>query len=175
MAREKKGRRRDPWDDMFGSFDDEFEEMRRRMDTMMEYFMRGDLEDVGQPMIYGFSMRVGPDGKPRIQEFGNTAPQRTEETGRREPLTDVIEEKDTVRVIVELPGVERDDIQLRAEDRFLDIEVNREDRKFSKQVELPCAVDPDGADATYKNGVLEITLKRTAPKKRGRSIKINGE
>jgi HSP20 family protein len=175
MARDKRGRRRDPWEDMFGSFDDEFEEMRRRMDAMMEGFMSGEMEQIGQPMIYGFSMRVGPDGKPRIQEFGNTTPPRTDEAGRREPLTDIIEEKDTVRVIVELPGVEKDDIQLRAEDRFLDIEVDREDRKFSKQVELPCAVDSDGADASYKNGVLEITLKRTAPKKRGRSIKINGE
>ena len=111
MARDKRGRRRDPWEDMFGSFDDEFEEMRRRMDAMMEGFMSGEMEQIGQPMIYGFSMRVGPDGKPRIQEFGNTTPPRTDEAGRREPLTDIIEEKDTVRVIVELPGVEKDDIR----------------------------------------------------------------
>lgn len=176
MARSRRGRRRDPWDDIFGSFDEEFEEMRRRMDAIMEGFMSGGLEQFGQPMIYGFSMRVGPDGRPRIQEFGNTLPPQAEEVpGRREPLTDIIEEKDRVRIIVELPGVDKEDIQLNAEDRTLDIEVDREDRKFYKQVELPCAIDPEGAEANYKNGVLEIVLKRVEPRKRGRSIKINGE
>ncbi len=174
MTRDKRDRRRDPWDDMFGSFDEEFEEMRRRMDLLMENFMRGGLEQFGEPMIYGFSMRMGPDGKPRIQQFGNAVPQAQEAAGGREPLTDIIEGKDNVRIIVELPGVDKDDIQLRVEDRILDIEVDREDRKFYKQLELPCPVDQDHADATYKNGVLEITLKRAEPKKRGRSIRING-
>jgi HSP20 family protein len=160
---------------MFGSFDEEFDNMRRRMDMLMENFMQGGLEQVGEPMIYGFSMRMGPDGKPRIQQFGNAAPQTQETAGGREPLTDIIEEKDIVRVIVELPGVAKDDIQLRVEDHLLDIEVDTEDRKFYKQLELPCPVDQEHADATYKNGVLEIALKRVEPKKRGRTIKINGD
>ncbi|NLI74532.1 MAG: Hsp20/alpha crystallin family protein [Euryarchaeota archaeon] len=176
MANDRRGRRRDPWDDMFGSFDKEFEDMRRRMDMLMENFLSGSFEEIGQPMIYGFSMRVGPDGKPRIQQFGNTTPPQAQEVaGQREPLTDIIEEEDAVRVIVELPGVDKDDIQLRVEDYLLDIEVDREDRKFYKQLELPCPVDPENAEATYKNGVLEIILKRIEPNKRGFSIKIDGK
>lgn len=173
MADDKRRRRRSSWEDLFGTFDEDFEEMRRRMDLLMEQFMRGDIETIGQPMIYGFSMRVGPDGKPRIQEFGNAVPPETsEEAGGREPLTDIIEEKDSVRVIVELPGVEKDDIQLNAEDAHLEVEVDREDRRFYKKLELPCSVDPDSAQASYKNGVLEVTLTRVVPKKKGRAVKI---
>lgn len=175
MAEARKRGRRASWEDIFGDFDDEFDEMRRRMDLLMEQFMNGQLDPgKAQPMIYGFSMRVGPDGKPRIQEFGNAVGEAEPEEGSREPLTDIIEEKTQVRVIVELPGVEKEDIQLHVEDRILDIEVDREDRKFSKQLELPCAVDPDSAKASYKNGVLEVALRRITPKKRGKAVRIEG-
>ena len=67
MSYERRKDRSLSWDHLFGDFDDDFEEMRQRMDELMEQYMNGD-SDVGaeQPMIYGFSMRVGPDGKPRI-------------------------------------------------------------------------------------------------------------
>lgn len=173
MADSNRRKRRTSWDDLFGNFDEEFEDMRRRMDELLEQYTSGKLDPgEGQPMIYGFSMRVGPDGKPRIQEFGNAAPETLEEEGIREPLTDIIEEKDKIRVIVELPGVEYQDIQLHAEDSMLDIEVDKEDRKFSKKVDLPAAVDADSAKASYKNGVLEVSLKKVAPKKRGKPVKI---
>lgn len=174
MVDERKGKRRASWDDIFGDFDEEFEEMRRRMDMLMEQFMSGEVEpNQAQPMIYGFSMRMGPDGRPQIQEFGNAAaPMAPSEEPAREPLTDIIEDKTNVRVIVELPGVDRDDIRLNVEDGELDIEVDKPDRKFSKRLELPCAVDPDSAKANYKNGVLEISLTKVKPKKRGKAVKI---
>ncbi|MBI0584831.1 MAG: Hsp20/alpha crystallin family protein [Methanomassiliicoccus sp.] len=173
MKDDKRKRRRTSWDDLFGNFDEEFEEMRERMDAMMEGFMNGRIDaTASQPIVYGFSMRMGPDGKPHIQEFGNAPPEAPGREGAREPLTDIIEEKERIRVIVELPGVERDDIQLNVEDRLLDISVDREDRKFSKKVEMPSDVDPDSASASYKNGVLEVTLRKVAPKKRGRPVKI---
>jgi HSP20 family protein len=176
MVDDKRRRRRTSWDDLFGNYDEEFEEMRRRMDALMEGFMNGDLDaNMSQPIVYGFSMRVGPDGKPHIQEFGNKPPEGPEEEGAREPLTDIIEEKDKVRVIVELPGVEKDDIQLHVEDRLLDISVDKEDRKFSTNLELPSSVDPDSAHASYKNGVLEVRLTKVAPKRRGRAVKIESK
>lgn len=168
MVRDK--RRRD-WDDFFGDFDEEFEEMRRRIERIMERLMSGEVPLEREPMIYGFSMRIGPDGKPRIQEFGNTI-RRKEEVAKREPLTDIIEEADKVRIIVELPGVEKEDIKLNATEDSLDIEVDNPDRRFEKRIELPCEVDPDSAKATYKNGVLEILLKRASVKEKGKEIRI---
>ncbi len=173
MANDKRRRRRTSWDDLFGNFDEEFEEMRERMDALMEGFMSGRIDaSMSQPFVYGFSMRVGPDGKPHIEEFGNAPPEAPGKEGAREPLTDIIEEEARIRVIVELPGVEKEDIQLHVEDHLLDISVDREDRKFSKKLELPAPVDTDSAEASYKNGVLEVTMTKVAPKKRGRAVKI---
>ena len=166
-----KKKRRGSWDDIFGGFDD-FDELRKRMDVIMEQFMRGQLNPWQEPMIYGFSMRVGPDGKPHVEEFGNATKPMTNKEALREPLTDVIEEADKVKVIIELPGVEKDEIKLNTTENTLDIGVDTEHHRFSKEVNLPCDVNPDSANASYKNGVLEITLSRLKPKKRGKAVRI---
>lgn len=165
-------RRVSPWDEIFGSFDEEFEEMRRRMNSMFSRYAKEDFAGDNQPLIYGFSMRVGPDGKAQVQEFGNTNCNQIE-SGGREPLTDIVDEGEKIKVIIELPGVELEDIDLNAENSILDISVDREDRKFSKKVQLPSTVSPDSAKATYKNGVLTVVMEK-APSK-GTSIKIEKE
>lgn len=173
-------RRRTPWDDLFGSdpfgdLDEEFEEMQRRMNRMIRQLMQGGLtpdERQSEPMIYGFSMRMGSDGKPQFREFGNTTPRnRQQQESLREPLTDVIEEEDKVRVVAEVPGVEKKDIKLNVDDQALDIQVDNPERRYAKRLELPCLVDTDSAKANYKNGVLEVVLDRRE-KKGGKSIEI---
>jgi HSP20 family protein len=174
MAREER-RRRGDWDDFFDGFDQEFSEMRDRFDQVMESFMRGELDAENKPLIYGFSMRVGEDGAPQIQEFGNTSGTTTpgEKTELlREPLTDIIESDDKVRVIVELPGVEKKEIKLNADGKTLEIEVENPEKRFSKHLDLPCDVKPGSAKANYKNGVLEVILTRKAPKRKGKAIKV---
>ncbi len=163
-------RRNWPFDDFddFDSFfdmdmDREFERMRRMMDMMMERAMSGEM---GEPMVYGFSMKVGPDGKPIIQEFGNTRPVRQMGSGSessgfaREPLTDVMESDDTVTITVELPGVSKEDIDLRINGDRAVISVDTASRKYYKEIELPAEVDQNDVKATYNNGILDITLKK---------------
>jgi HSP20 family protein len=166
----RKTRRDDDWNDLFRSFDDDFDVMRERMDRLMEAALRGTGND---PLVYGFSMRTGPDGRPVVQEFGNVprggAPP---DANCREPLTDVMEEDDKVRVIVELPGVDKQDIDLRSQDRELTISVDTESKKFCKQLDLPCDVQPDSAIAEYRNGVLTVTMGK-AEQTRGKRIDIN--
>ena len=164
----KKGR---PWDEVFGSFDEEFEEMKERMDRLMERLTTGAAPLDNEPMIYGFSMRIGPDGKRRIQQFGNTAAEN-EAPSTREPLTDVIEEEDKVRIVVELPGVEKEDIHLHATAKALEIDVDNHGRRFSKHLDLPCEVKGDNAKATYKNGVLQILLERSSRRNKKKEIRI---
>ncbi|HOE52130.1 MAG TPA: Hsp20/alpha crystallin family protein [Methanomassiliicoccales archaeon] len=167
----RRMRRDDDWSGLFRSFDEEFDAMRERMDRLMEAALRGTGEN---PLVYGFSMRTGPDGRPMVQEFGNVprGGGLPPDTSYREPLTDVVEEEGRVKVIVELPGVEKKDIDLRAEDRQLTISVDTERKRFNKTLELPCEVRPESASAEYRNGVLTVYLDRVPSVPKGRKIDI---
>ena len=162
-------KRRNPFFGLFEEFD--------KMDDMMEEMMKRAFSDMssmkGKPMNYGFSMKIGPDGKPQIREFGNVKPteQKIEMKERREPLIDVIDHNDKIDIIAELPGVEKRNIDLRITNGDLVISVPK---KFLKQVHLKDAVDKDKIDATYKNGVLTVTLKKIGAKKKvGKKINVN--
>ncbi len=137
------------------------------------------------PFVYGYSMTIGPDGKPKIREFGNVKPTlRPEAFGiarpkldvreEREPLVDVISTDGEVKVIAELPGVEKEDIKLHGTENMLTISVDTPQRKYFKDVELPAKVKIKQAKTTYKNGVLEVTLPKIEEEKKpkGEPIKI---
>jgi HSP20 family protein len=127
------------------------------------------------PLVYGYTMTVGPDGKPVIREFGNVRPTTTgfvRPSEEREPLVDVIEGDKVVQVVAEMPGVEKEAIKLEATEDELTISAESERRKYRKVVELPCKVDPKGAKASYKNGVLEVVLNKLEERPRGERIKV---
>jgi HSP20 family protein len=114
------------------------------------------------PIVYGYSVTIGPDGKPVVREFGNVRKGEgtpwKEIQDKREPLIDVVSSGKNVRVIAELPGVNREDIDLRVSEKSVTISVDREDRRYYKELDLPGLVDPKGAKSIYNNGILEITL-----------------
>jgi HSP20 family protein len=170
---------------MFEEFDRMYEEMLKDLQSSAprELVRERRLPD-GRvvrefgPLVYGYSITVGPDGKPVIREFGNLRPGEGRERKlvverEREPLVDVIEEEDKVKVVAEVPGVEREDIKLDATDTELTISVENPQRRYYKKVDLPARVEPDKAKASYRNGVLEVILPKVEPSKpKGRAIKI---
>lgn len=131
------------------------------------------------PFVYGYSVTVGPDGKPKVTEFGNFKAQtqlgkpQMDVKEEREPLTDIIDGETEVRVIIELPGVEKKDIKLSGTNKKLTISVETPERKYFKEVELPAKVTVNKAKSTYTNGVLDITVpKKKQEKSKSRQIKI---
>lgn len=136
------------------------------------------------PFVYGYSMTIGPDGKPKIREFGNVKPSlKPEPFGitrpsldvkeEREPLVDVISTDDEVKIVAELPGVEKEDIKLHGTEDALTISVDTPQRKYFKEVEVPAKIDPKKAKTVYKNGVLEVSVPKIKEKKpEGEPIKI---
>jgi HSP20 family protein len=139
------------------------------------------IREIG-PIVYGYSMKVGPDGRPVVREFGNLkAPQtrglragipRIELADSREPLVDVIDQGDSVKVVAELPGVDKSEIKLNCDGKTVTLSVDTAERRYYKQEPLGSDVDPDTARATYKNGVLEVTLSKARPTVRGRALPI---
>jgi HSP20 family protein len=122
------------------------------------------------PFVYGFSMKFTDTGKPVVAEFGNVSPYGI--NGYMEPTTDVIERINSVSVLVELPGVAKEDIDLRASVESLFIKVDTPFRKFVKDIRFSCRVRPDSTQARFNNGVLEITILRVDDNPAGKKVQI---
>lgn len=156
-------RKRRPWFDIF----EEFDRLEEAMDEMMrKAFEAPSKERSSHPYVYGFSMSVGPEGKPVIREFGNVQRSRVGPKIReeREPLVDVMEEEKDLVIVAELPGVEKEDINLHASENHLTVSVDTTERKYHKELRLPTKVDSKSARASHKNGVLEVRLKKLLKK-----------
>jgi HSP20 family protein len=195
MSWEEWFKRRRPFTSWFQEIEEMIREMEREMERMFERSMKefeemvpkelvreyklpdGSVRREWGPFVYGYSITIGPDGKPIIREFGNVRPSIT--GGRfslkeeREPFVDVLTTDNEVKVIVELPGVNKEDIKLTATEKSLSINAQSPDRKYSKRVELPEEVDPSSAKSTYKNGILEVTFKKKESRQEGFTIKID--
>jgi HSP20 family protein len=101
--------------------------------------------------------------------------------GAWEPKLDIAETKDGLTVKAEIPGVKQEDIQLSLQDGVLTIKGEKEEEKeekdqhyhrversygsFLRSVRLPASVDAGKVTATFKNGVLTVTMPKTAEAK----------
>jgi HSP20 family protein len=148
------------------------------------------VREVG-PIVYGYSMTIGPDGRPQVREFGNlrslgeidsNVKKIGQNTGKssqlsaeREPLVDINTTDSEVRVVVEMPGIRKEDIKVNAYDSQLEIATSKDaQRKYHKNIELPEQAEIETARSIYNNGVLEVTfnVKKKEAKPKGKEIKI---
>jgi len=102
--------------------------------------------------------------------------------------TDVSEDQNSLRISMELPGVDPNDVRLSLENNILTIRgekkqqaeennerVHRFERTygmFERTFALPNTVDPDRIDARYENGVLIVSLPK-AERAKPREIRVN--
>jgi HSP20 family protein len=167
------------------SMADPFEELRKefeRFETSLPGDLvrevetsKGKIKEYG-PFYWGFSYTHRPGEEPVIKEFGNIRPTREGfepvSTGEREPFIDVIDEKERYIVAAELPGAAKEDIELDAGEDWLDIRTAGKTR-FSKRLSFKENVDPESAKASFKNGVLEVILRKRRLPRRGKKIDIS--
>ncbi|MFX1564966.1 MAG: archaeal heat shock protein Hsp20 [Promethearchaeota archaeon] len=178
MAEEDDRRKRKRWwDDE--STDAQFEALQRMFEEIMKMFSDVNPEDMfgpdaqhqleeimkqleKNPMVWGFSAGIGPDGKMRLNPFGNLKPEGAPPTVRseREPLIDVMEQEDKVIIIAELPGVKKEEININVTDYAVTLKVESKDRKYAKNIDLPSPVDINHVTSSYNNGILEIQLHK---------------
>ena len=116
----------------------------------------------GMKGIFGVSIKTAVGGEPLVEPFGNI--RRTSEgpavEEEREPITDLFDEQEEIIVMTEVPGVNEGDIKFDLKDDILDIAVQSGDRKYRKEVLLPAKVQPETLTSSYKNGILEIRIKK---------------
>lgn len=125
----------------------------------------GKIKGMGKEVrgVYGFSIRT-LGGKPIIEPFGNIkeSPEGPVVEEVREPMVDVFDEKDHIRIIAEMPGVERDDIHIDVHDEVVTLKAERGERKYKKDVALPSSVNTSTVTSAYKNGIMEIKMEKRA-------------
>jgi HSP20 family protein len=128
-----------------GGFDDIHKEMNKMFnvfndlssnapkDLVREYQTPdgAKVREVG-PITYGYSMTLGPDGKSHVKEFGNVKAgkniagghlgiQKPLITAEREPLSDITSTDKEVKVVLEIPGIRKEDIKINAYDEKVEV------------------------------------------------------
>jgi len=127
------------------------------------------------PFYYGYTMTVGPDGKPVVKEYGNVRPGLLPTSDTREPPVDTIidEKENVVKLVAEMPGVEKSDVKIVVEGKSVNIDAEHGEKKYHAKVPIKHKVDENSAKASYKNGILELTFKLQSPEKpKGKTVEV---
>ncbi len=149
-----------------------FEDITNRFfgsDDIQETVKAGHFDE---PVYYGYTMTVGPDGKPVVKEYGNVKPNRTATLDNT--LVDIIvdEKNEQLKLVAEMPGVEKEDIRVVVNGNMVTVEAERDTKKYNVSVPIEHKVVKDSAKASYKNGILEMVFKLTKQSE-GTKVEVN--
>jgi HSP20 family protein len=176
------------FDEMRREIEREFEENLRDIegkvpkDLVKEYVTEdgATVREIG-PLVYGSTTTIGPDGKPIVREFGNIRPQmrgsgfsRAKILSERQPLSEVSTTDKEIKIVVELPGISKEQIKIDAYDNQVEIKTEDPKRKYHEIIDLPRDADIDNVKSSFVNGLLEITFnKKSTDKPKGKSIRVD--
>jgi HSP20 family protein len=161
---------------------DEFDDLLRRMtrpfreidEIWDELRHASNLKTFG-PYYYGYSVTIGPDGKPVVKEYGNVRPGLLPDAETREPLVDVIvdDKEKVLKIVAEMSGVEKKDIKIEVLGRTINIDAEHEDKKYHTKIPIKQKVDENSVKATYANGILEVKFKlKEEERPKGKTVTV---
>jgi len=162
-------------------FDEEFDNLFKKMsssfmnlDDIFEVAKESGIHSSG-PFYYGYTMTIGPDGRPVVKEYGNVKPGLLPTSEPREPFVDTLvdEKQKVLKLVAEMPGVEKKDVKVVVNDKTVSIDAAHGEKKYHVKVPIPYKVDKDSAKASYKNGVLELEFGLLeAEKPKGKTVEV---
>lgn len=121
-------------------FDDFFDEIERMMNEML-----------------------GGNAEFHLEQGSGVGPSPGGDRGTETDIhLDIHEAEEELRVVADIPGVEKEAIELKCDGKTLTLDATGDDRTYSERIDLPAAVDEHSASATYNNGVLEVVFQRTS-------------
>jgi len=162
-------------------YDDEIDSIFKGMSS--SFFNIADIFEEGKsgytqisgPIYYGYTLTVGPNGKPVVHEYGNAKPGLLPPSEKREPLVETIvdEKEKVVRLIAEMPGVDKKDVKIVVEGKTIHIDAEHGEKKYHTIVPIKYKVDEDSAKANYTNGILELVFKlKEEEKPKGKIVEV---
>lgn len=153
---EKRMTPRDYW------MSDPFAEMRRMLDTF-----RGNMEDTLERVF----------------------PSQASLSALKQPRVDILDLGDALQVVADMPGVQKEDIEINLTPERIEIsaesstETERKEEEYTyrergyasyrRMLDLPAEVLSDKAEATFKNGVLEVKLPKKEPTEAEKKTRVN--
>ena len=154
-------------------FEKIFESMRKmyRNDNFEDFIQdtNDDRFGLNGDFVQDFGANILPHKGINVPEFENdrsvTLAERHEKSEKSECSTDIIETDEEISVTVNIPGVEKEDINLNIAESSLEIIINTPQVRYHKIHKLSCNVKPKVTIASYKNGVLDVVMKRKEKKK----------
>jgi len=160
--------------DDFDSFNKFIKKSQRELNKILERIKNGEIKgtweikEIDEPGVTGYTIRGSFRSDEPLEPLEPLKPLRRRplperpfevpETATkeiREPLTDIFEEDNAIKIYVELPGEEKDDIKMDIQQGYVNIEA----KNLRKTIKLPNRqVVAEAASSEYKNGVLIITI-----------------
>ncbi|MEM1588868.1 MAG: Hsp20/alpha crystallin family protein [Candidatus Bathyarchaeia archaeon] len=118
-------------------------------------------EAEGKKRLKPFILRnVKAEGYPRRRKWLQIDGKYSSRWKEPKPLLDVLNLEDGIVVVAELKGFKRENIKINAEKQQLTLMAKNQNRRYYRRLNLPAVVIPESMHTAYKNGVLEIRLKK---------------
>ncbi len=142
--------------------DEKFSQMLQSMTQNL----KDNIGDQGtNSSVYGFRIGVDKNGNPNFSELGDIAtkmPQKQEEVAKDETMelhTEIFEEEEQIRIVIEIPRVDSRNINIRGEEGKVIVEAFGV-KNYSKEIPVAEEVEMEKGTASYINGILEILIPR---------------
>ena len=173
-------------------FGDAFMDIKAPKEPLIDYETQEDVRVREISLfVYGYSMTIELDDKSRVRSrnirndgVGSSGSSkkrkevskynRPQITSEREPLAEVNVYDKEVKVVLEMPGVSKEHIKIQAYKNSVEVSSDYPQRKY-QVIDIPRVADIKTIRSTYKNGILEIVLKKKEKLRRnnkGREIRI---
>jgi HSP20 family molecular chaperone IbpA len=78
----------------------------------------------------------------------------------QKPLIDIFQENNTITIVAEIVGFNKESLKINVKDQKLTLSAKSKDRRYYKSLNLPTVVIPNAMHTKFKNGVLEIKLRK---------------
>jgi HSP20 family protein len=115
-----------------------------------------------------------------FEKLFNEIPTNVDLLFSRFPKVDLMENNNSVNIIVELPGVSKNDVKIVLENNVLTLSGEKKNKveekdnvkivtnertfgKFERKFELPEDINPDDVKANFENGLLNISIAKLVP------------
>ena len=76
------------------------------------------------------------------------------------PLIDIFQENNYITVVAEIVGFNKETLKISVKEQKLTLSAKSKDRRYYKSLNLPTVVVPSAMHTKFKNGVLEIRIKK---------------